>query len=291
MGKGWKVFDELLQCRGFQFTLGKEFIQSGKLEMCKNGFHFCIHPSDLFIGMYPCEPKYRVCEIEYDDFNVIHGKEKSVSLKITLLRELSWDDILSLVNIGKKNVGHNNIGDHNIGCYNTGHGNLETGNTNNHNKGYRNSGASNVGSYNTGEHNQGNLNVGSYNKGNCNIGNWNIGNKNTGFLCEETPKLRIFDKDTDKPCIFFPQYFYFKLTSFIPLEEMTPKEKEENPLCEKIGGYLKVRTYHEAWRESWNNASLEDKEKTLSLPNWNNEKFKRISGIDVEQELNIGKNR
>ncbi len=68
---------------------------------------------------------------------------------------------------------------------------------------------------------------------------------------------------------------------------MSDKEKEAYPSYVTCGGYLKCRTYQQAWRESWDNASLEDRKKVMSLPNWNNEIFKEISSIDVEKELNI----
>ena len=50
---------------------------------------------------------------------------------------------------------------------------------------------------------------------------------------------------------------------------------------------MKTIGYKEAWRKSWNKASDEDRRKVLALPNWDNEVFKEISGIDVEKELGI----
>ena len=67
---------------------------------------------------------------------------------------------------------------------------------------------------------------------------------------------------------------------------MSDKEKDAYPSYVTCGGYLKTRGYHEAWRESWDNADEEDRRKVPELPNWNNEIFKEISGIDVEKELN-----
>jgi len=48
------------------------------------------------------------------------------------------------------------------------------------------------------------------------------------------------------------------------------------------GGYLKTRTYKEAWQLYWNGASKEDKQKFLDLPNFDRWVFKDITGIDVE---------
>ncbi len=44
-----------------------------------------------------------------------------------------------------------------------------------------------------------------------------------------------------------------------------------------------------AWRASWDKASDEDRRKVYALPNWDNEIFKEISGIDVDKELNTPK--
>ena len=66
---------------------------------------------------------------------------------------------------------------------------------------------------------------------------------------------------------------------------MTAIEKEQHPSHKTTGGFLRKYDYKEAWRNSWNKATAEDRKKTLALPNWNNEKFREISGIDVEKEL------
>ena len=68
----------------------------------------------------------------------------------------------------------------------------------------------------------------------------------------------------------------------------TDEEREEHKKeIETCGGFLKTIGYKEAWRKSWNEADDEDRRKVLELPNWDNEVFKEISGIDVEKELGI----
>ena len=69
---------------------------------------------------------------------------------------------------------------------------------------------------------------------------------------------------------------------------MTKEEKEEYPEYKTTGGYLKTIDYQEAWKVSWDKADDEDRRKCLDLPNWNNELFLEISGIDVEKELGSG---
>jgi hypothetical protein len=48
---------------------------------------------------------------------------------------------------------------------------------------------------------------------------------------------------------------------------------------------LKTLDYREAWRLAWDKASKEEHLKMLELPNWDNEVFKEISGIDAEAEI------
>lgn len=43
---------------------------------------------------------------------------------------------------------------------------------------------------------------------------------------------------------------------------------------------------HKEWRKSWDAAPDSDRRKVYNIPNWNNEIFKDISGIDVDKELN-----
>ena len=123
---------------------------------------------------------------------------------------------------------------------------------------------------------------------NTNTGDLNTGDWNTGDLNTTEPPIRIFNKDTDvkRKDIKYPDFFFFYLTEWINESSMNDKEKEAYPTYITTGGYLKVKTYLGAWRESWENASLEDKKKCFDLPNWDNEIFKQISGIDVEKELN-----
>ena len=137
--------------------------------------------------------------------------------------------------------------------------------------------------------NTGSLNTGNWNTGNWNTGNWNTGNRNTGYLNTIEPADYLF---FNKPCsipredLEFPQFFYFDLTEWVYESDMTDEEKAENPTYKTAGGYLKSKEYKEAWREAWDKADDEDRRKCLSLPNWDNEIFREISGIDVERELN-----
>jgi len=202
-------------------------------------------------------------------------------------------------NTGNSNSGSRNTGDWNSGDWNSGKSNSGSRNTGKCNSGDWNSGNLNSGSCNTGYKNTGNWNCGYSNSGYSNSGDcnsgywnsgyWNSGNLNSGYLNTNEPKVRVFNKQTNLTNAEFlekiPNFFYFDLTSWVASEEMTKEEKEENPSYEITNGYLKTKGYKEAWREAWNRASQEEKEMCLELPNWNNEIFKEITGIDVEKEL------
>ena len=72
---------------------------------------------------------------------------------------------------------------------------------------------------------------------------------------------------------------------------MTEQEQKEHPSWQVTRGYLKQYTYKEAWRKSFENAKKSsnwesEKQKLLSLPNFDFDKFEQISGIskkDIEK--------
>ena len=49
---GFKGFDKDLKCRDYQYEVGKEFEEEGKIEACSKGFHFCENPFDV-LWYYP----------------------------------------------------------------------------------------------------------------------------------------------------------------------------------------------------------------------------------------------
>ena len=64
---------------------------------------------------------------------------------------------------------------------------------------------------------------------------------------------------------------------------MTDKEKKEHPFWKTTDGYLKTYDYKEAWQIAWDKASQEEKNKVKALANFSAEKFKEITGIDIEE--------
>ena len=123
------------------------------------------------------------------------------------------------------------------------------------------------------------------NTGNWNTGDWNTGDLNTGYFNTETPdKVNVFDVltyKTDFDNCDKPSFIYFNLTVWIPMSEMTTKEKESNPNFGKAQGYLKKLDYKEEFKASYDRATEEDRKKIFNIPNFNADKFLEISGIDV----------
>ena len=79
---------------------------------------------------------------------------------------------------------------------------------------------------------------------------------------------------------------YFDLTVWVSHDTATDEEKEEHKIdIETCGGFTKAIPYKEAFRRAWDKASKEEHKKLLALPNWDNEIFKEISGIDAEAEI------
>ena len=192
------------------------------------------------------------------------------------------------MSINMSNSGIGNSGNHNSGAWNSGHYNSGYCNSGNCNSGSCNSGSGNSGNCNSGCGNSGDCNSGHRNSGYWNSGDWNSGDWNSGFFNTDEPPMRIFNQYTDvkRVDIDFPAFLHFELTVWISYDTATKEERAEHKKeFETCGGYVKTLEYKEAFRRSWDRASKEEHMKLLKLPNWNNEIFKEISGIDAEYEI------
>ena len=189
----------------------------------------------------------------------------------------------------KNNTGLDNSGYYNSGNYNSGYYNRGNYNSGNYNSGYRNSGY-----YNSGDRNSGYRNSGDCNSGDYNSGNYNSGDYNSGWFNTNEPKMRFFNKDSDLTYSEFVKnnliiYPDLHTCNWIYEKDMTEEEKINNPNYHTLDGYLKKMDYKEAWTEYWNRASESDKNFFLTLPNFNSEIFKEITGIDTQTKSLKGK--
>ena len=183
--EGYKVFEPDWTCRGFQYVVGKTYEEDVTPVCCDRGFHFCEELKDCF-NYYPFNPKNKVAKVvalgEVDEES---DNSKCCTNKIQIVEEITWEEVLRIVNLGKANnglcnTGNCNTGDWNTGDWNTGNKNTGHRNTGNCNTGKCNTGDCNTGDCNTGNRNTGNKNTGHRNTGNCNTGNCNTGDCNTG---------------------------------------------------------------------------------------------------------------
>ena len=336
--KGYKVFNSDWTCRGFRYKVGETFIHNGNIEMCGQGFHFCQKASDCF-NYYDFDSNNKVAEVEALDLVETRG-DKSVTNKLHIIREITWQELLTIVNegmnctglcntgdcntgdynagyyntgtknTGNYNTGDSNTGDYNTGDYNTGDSNTGNKNTGNRNTGNRNAGNRNAGNYNTGNYNTGNCNTGdcntgdyntgyyntgtkntgNYNTGNYNTGDYNTGDYNTGFFSTITPKMTLFEKETDLTYNDIINLKGIQILNWnyennwwIYENNMTDEEKAKHPEYKITGGYLKTIPFKEACILMWNNLDEEDKKAVMNIPNFNKDIFFKITGINVDK--------
>ena len=151
------------------------------------------------------------------------------------------------------------------------------------NSGNSNSGNWNSGNRNSGYWNSGNRNSGDSNSGDWNSGDWNSGDRNSGFFNTNEPCVRIFNKETNlKRSDLKIPFVNLEINTWVHEDQMTDAQKEDDKDFHTKGGTLITRTYKEAWALYWGNASKEDKQLFLDLPNFDADIFKEITGIDVE---------
>ena len=173
-------------------------------------------------------------------------------------------------------------------------------NSGNRNSGYGNSGDWNSGDWNSGNRNSGNGNSGDWNSGDWNSGDWNSGNRNSGYgnsgygnsglFNTNTATLTIFNKPSNLTYEHNTTKNIIRIISsikpvcvWIEEQNMTNKEKKDNPSYKTTGGYLKKRDYKYCWKKGWEKMSEEDKKTIKSLPNFCPKIFEEITGINVEK--------
>jgi len=284
--KGFKLVGDKLVCSGdgyyMVYEVGKTYIHDGDISICKSGFHFCEQLKDVHEYYSLSEEFHVFAEIEASGI-VIRGEDKSVCSELKIIRLLSEEEVLRLVNTGTDNTGLFNSGNQNSG-------NLNSGNWNsgNRNSGNWNSGDQNSGYQNSGNRNSGNRNSGNWNSGNLNSGWFNAVDYSSGFFNTTPEKVRVFNIQTGMTCEEFTLKYKsalfqagFPLTEWI---EYTEREKRTDEKKALIGGYLLKRTYKEACAIWWENTTQENKEIIMSIPNFDAKIFEEITGIKVEAE-------
>ena len=285
---GFKVFRPDWTCspggNTKQYTCPGKFEEEGKLDVCGHGMHFCQTAADCF-NYYDFDSNNKVAEvIAYGE--VLTEGDKSCTDKLEIVREIPWDEVLRIVNIGKNCTGRCNTGNRNTGNRNTGDCNTGDWNT-----GDCNTGDCNTGNRNTGNRNTGNRNTGGWNTGNRNTGDWNKSSFNTGCFNTEEQKILLFNKPSDMTYRDWYESDARWLLNQIPKDvvewiwsdNMTDEEKEQHPEYKTTDGYLKVLDESECGQIWW--GSLSDRQKNIikAIPNFDAEIFFQCTGVRVDE--------
>jgi hypothetical protein len=192
------------------------------------------------------------------------------------------------MNNGDMNNGYMNNGDKNNGNMNN--GNMNNGNMNNgyKNNGYMNNGNMNNGDMNNGDKNNGNMNNGNMNNGDKNNGDMNMINNSFGIFGTKEIMFKSFDKKTDLTLIEWRNskaynliYQNFETTVWICSDNMTEEEKVNNAQHITNGGYLRSLTFKESCDNMWKCLTDEEKEIIKQIPNFDTNKFEKITGITI----------
>ena len=291
---GFKVFRPDWTCdpTGYnpkQYTCPGKFEEEGELDVCGHGMHFCQTAADCF-NYYSFNSENKVAEV------IAYGEvrtegDKSCTDKLEIVREIPWDEVLRIVNLGKNCTGRCNTGNRNTGDWNTGNRNTGNRNTGNRNTGDWNTGDCNTGNRNTGDWNTGDCNTGDCNTGDWNTGDWNKSSFNTGCFNTVEQKIMLFNKPSDMTYRDWYESDARWLLNQIPKdvvewiysEDMTDEEKAEHLTHETTGGYLKVLDESECGQLWW--GSLSDRQKNIikAIPNFDAEIFFQCTGIRVDE--------
>ena len=253
--KGYKVFNPDWTCRDFQYEVGKSYEMDKAPICCEEGFHFCVKLVDCF-SYYDFNPENKVAEIEaYGEVDT-DDNSKYCTNKIKIVRELSWEEVLRMVNTGKDNTGFKNSGD-----------------------------------WNSGDWNSGDRNSGDRNSGDRNSGDWNKCSFSNGIFNTIPPKIYMFNKPTNFTYYDWLDSLAKSVMNSYPKDrlvwvyedDMSEEEKTNNPSYKTTGGYLKLEKAKEQAQEWWDRLPEQRKETVMTLSNFDANIFKEITGIDVRK--------
>jgi len=270
---GFKVFRPDWTCspngNTKQYTCPGKFEEEGELDVCGHGMHFCQTAADCF-NYYSFNSENKVAEvIAYGEVRT--DGDKSCTDKLEIVREIPWDEVLRIVNIGKNCTGRCNTG--------------------NRNTGNRNTGNRNTGNRNTGNRNTGDCNTGNRNTGDWNTGDWNKSSFNTGCFNTEEQKIMLFNKPSDmtyrewidSDARYLLNQIPKDVVEWVYEEDMTDEEKAAHPTYETTGGYLKVLDESECGQLWWGSLSDRRKEIIKAIPNFDAEIFFQCTGVRVDE--------
>ena len=83
----YKGTDKDMKCRGFQFELGKEYVEE-EAKLCEKGFHGCEYPLDVFAHYAPADSRFFVADLDGVTDERESCDTKLVGTKIKLRAEI-----------------------------------------------------------------------------------------------------------------------------------------------------------------------------------------------------------
>ncbi len=91
----YKGFDKNMQCRGFQYEVGKEYEMDGEIKCCNRGFHACKSPIEVWDHYDMLNSRFA----EVEQSGKIDEEEKSTKIcssRIKIKAELKLADIINI---------------------------------------------------------------------------------------------------------------------------------------------------------------------------------------------------
>lgn len=274
---GYKAFNQDLTCRGFQYEIGKTYQlpENEKLELCQSGFHFCVDRDACFNYYKEVDLKTknstRICRIRASGEIQTDG-DKYVAREIEILEEVQ--DVKREYNIGAWNRGYDNCGHLNTGDRNTGNRNHGYGNNGSYNEGDNNYGYKNIGHCNTGSYNNGRSCIGVFNHGFDVVGQCNHGNHIIGCGNDANYAIGLFNTKAT------PIYLFNKLYEPGYEELYNHHSYALNLLLDLIKdkGNMDAAIAHLCYYGATGKL-----EAICALPNFDEEVFEQITGINLEE--------
>jgi hypothetical protein len=91
----YKGFDKNMQCRGFQYEVGKEYEMDGEIKCCNQGFHACKSPMEVWDYYDMLDSRYAEVE-QSGKIDAGENSTKVCSSRIKIKAELKLADIINI---------------------------------------------------------------------------------------------------------------------------------------------------------------------------------------------------
>ena len=94
--KSYKAFDKNMQCRGFQYEVGKEYEMDGEIKCCERGFHACKSPMDVWDHYDMLNSRFA----EVEQSGKIEEEENSTKICSSRIKIKAALKLADIINIG-----------------------------------------------------------------------------------------------------------------------------------------------------------------------------------------------